>query len=449
MLSSSYYLSPFFLSFLLTVSLPPFSQSSSSLLLIPHSSPSTSSLPLSLLPLLPTHCPSPSSSSLIPLHPSSSLPLSPSSPSFLSILLLTTSLPPSFPSSSSLPLSLLLPLLYFSPSLLSSSYYLSPFFLSLLLTASLPPSSQSSSLFPLHSPPHYLSPSFLSYPHYLSPSFFLFSTYLPPCSPLLTTSLPSSSPSYSLPLSLLLLPHSSLSILLTTSLPSSSQSSSLPLSLLPLSHPHHLSILHSFQSPPHYLSSLSCNIIIHLITSVFLPSPSSLLTLPNYLLRILFSSVVIIILLITSSSLLLFSSFTFVTSSFLSSSFKFPLQYLFHYFLIIILLTISILFHIDSLPNSTPSSSLFYTFSISPSSPSSFYHSPSVFSILLIIFLPSCPLPHTCQLCLPALSKLEFFSLALRKIALSLRCFSHPFLLPPYPFSLHVHACLSYYYHHC
>jgi hypothetical protein len=21
--------------------------------------------------------------------------------------------------------------------------------------------------------------------------------------------------------------------------------------------------------------------------------------------------------------------------------------------------------------------------------------------------------------------------------------------LPPYPFSLHVHACLSYYYHHC
>jgi hypothetical protein len=46
-------------------------------------------------------------------------------------------------------------------------------------------------------------------------------------------------------------------------------------------------------------SSLSCNIIIHLITSVFLPSPSSLLTLPNYLLRILFSSVVIIILLIT------------------------------------------------------------------------------------------------------------------------------------------------------
>jgi hypothetical protein len=62
--------------------------------------------------------------------------------------------------------------------------------------------------------------------------------------------------------------------------------------------------------------------------------------------------------------------------------------------------------------------------------------------MLLFIFLPSCPLPHTCQLCLPALSKLEFFSLALRKIALSLKCFSHPFLLPPYPFSLHVHACL-------
>ena len=129
----------------------------------------------------------------------------------------------------------------------------------------------------------------------------------------------------------------------------------------------------------------------------------------------LFSSVIIIIF-ITSSSLLLSFSFTFVTSSFLSSSFKSPLHYLFHYFL----LTISILFHIDSLPNSSPSSSLFYT-SISPSSPSSFYHSPSVLSILLFIFLPSCPLPHTCQLCLQALSKLEFFSLALRKIALSLK----------------------------
>jgi hypothetical protein len=33
----------------------------------------------------------------------------------------------------------------------------------------------------------------------------------------------------------------------------------------------------------------------------------------------------------------------------------------------------------------------------------------------------NCPLPHTCQLCLQALSKLEFFSLALRKIALSLK----------------------------
>ena len=163
----------------------------------------------------------------------------------------------------------------------------------------------------------------------------------------------------------------------------------------------------------------------------------------------LFPSVLILLLLITSSSLLLSSSFTFVTSSFLSSSFKSPLHFLFHYFLIIILLTISILFHIDSLSNSSPSSSLLYASSISPSSPSSFYHSLSVFSILLFIFLPSCPLPHTCQLCLPALSKLDFFSLALRKIALSLKCFSHPFLLPPYPFSLHVHACLSYYYHHC
>jgi hypothetical protein len=78
-----------------------------------------------------------------------------------------------------------------------------------------------------------------------------------------------------------------LSILLTTSLPHSYPSSSLPLSLL-LSHPHYLSpsflsvILTTspscipFNPPPHYLSSLSCNIIIHLITSVFLPSPSSL-----------------------------------------------------------------------------------------------------------------------------------------------------------------------------
>ena len=373
MLSSSCYLSPFFLSLLLTASLPPSSQSSSSLLLLPHFSPSTFSLPLSLL----------------------------------------------------------LPLLYLSPSLLSSSYYLSPFFLSFLLTASLPPFSQSSSsllllphsspstsslslsllplshslpLLPLNPPPHYLS--LLLHPsHYLSPSFL----WHPPHY---------RSPSF-------------ISIL-TTSLPHSYPSSSLPLSLLPLNHPHYLSpsflpvILTTspsfipFNPPPHYLSSLSCNIIIHLITSVFLPSPSSLLTLPNYLLRILFSSVVIIILLITSSSLLLSSSFTFITSSFLSYSFKSPLQYLFHYFLIIILLTISILFHIDSLPYSSLSSSLFYTSSISPSSPSSFYHSPSVLSILLFIFLPSCPLPHTCQLCLPALSKLEFFSLALRKIALSL-----------------------------
>jgi hypothetical protein len=53
--------------------------------------------------------------------------------------------------------------------------------------------------------------------------------------------------------------------------------------LLPLSHPHYLSpsflpvILTTspsfipFNPPPHYLSSLSCNIIVHLITSVFLP----------------------------------------------------------------------------------------------------------------------------------------------------------------------------------
>jgi hypothetical protein len=41
--------------------------------------------------------------------------------------------------------------------------------------------------------------------------------------------------------------------------------------------------------------------------------------------------------------------------------------------------------------------------------------------IILFIFLSSCPFPHTCQLCLPALSKLEFFSLPLRKIALSLK----------------------------
>ena len=404
MLSSSYHLSPFFLSLLLTASLPPSSQSSSSLLLLPHSFPSTSSLPISLLPLSHPHYLSPS------------------------FFLFSTYLPPCSP-------------------LLN---YLSPFFLSFLLTASLPPFSQSSSS---TSPPSFLSIHFITIA--LPPSS---ESSSPPPSSQSSSSLPlsPSSPSFSLPLSLLPLASSSLplsflplnpphyfspsflSILLTTSLPTSSQSSSLPLSLLPLSHPHYLSpsflpvILTTspsfipFNPPPHYLSSLSCNIIIHLITSVFLPSPSSLLTLPNYLLRILFSSVVIIILLITSSSLLLSSSFTFITSSFLSSSFKSPLQYLFHYFL----LTISILFHIDSLPNSSPSSSLLYTSSISPSSPSSFYHSPSVLSILLFIFLPSCPLPHTCQLCLPALSKLEFFSLALRKIALSLKCFSHPFLLP-------------------
>jgi hypothetical protein len=35
--------------------------------------------------------------------------------------------------------------------------------------------------------------------------------------------------------------------------------------------------------PPHYLSSLACNIIIHFMTSVFLLSPSSLVTLPHCL----------------------------------------------------------------------------------------------------------------------------------------------------------------------
>jgi hypothetical protein len=58
-LLSSYYLSPFFLSLLLTASLPPSSQSSS-LLLPPHSSPSTSSLPIALLPLSHPHYLSPS-----------------------------------------------------------------------------------------------------------------------------------------------------------------------------------------------------------------------------------------------------------------------------------------------------------------------------------------------------------------------------------------------------
>ena len=136
---------------------------------------------------------------------------------------------PSFPSSSSLPLSLLHlnPPHYSLIPLHPLPHYLSPSFLSVILTTSLPPSSQSSSLplsfLPLN-PPHYFSPSFLS-------------------------------------------------ILLTTSLPPSSQSSSPPL------HPSFLSIRHLITS------SLSCNIIIHLITSVFLPSPSSLLTLPNYLLR--------------------------------------------------------------------------------------------------------------------------------------------------------------------
>ena len=393
---------PSFLSILfLTTYLPHSFPSSSSLplsLLLPilYFSPSllsSSSLPLSLLPLPPTHCLSPSFLLILLLT---------TFPSFLSILFLTTYLPHSFPSSSSLPLSLLLPLLYFSPSLLSSSS------LSLSLLA-LPPT-------------HCLSPSFLiatSLPSFLSihflttsPSFFsilLLTCSLPPSSVILTAAL---------------LPSS---VILTVALlPSSLSSSSLPLSLIPIPPPDYLSpsflslllttspsflsvILITSPSfiplnpPPHYLSSLSCNIIIHLITSVFLPSPSSLLTLPHCISPSFFSILFLITFSVyftppssSSSSLLLLSSFTFVTSSFLSSSFKSPLHYLLHYFLIIILLIISILFHIDSLPNSSPSSSLFYT-SISPSSPSSFYHSPPVLSILLFIFLPSHPLPHTCQ----------------------------------------------------
>jgi hypothetical protein len=81
--------------------------------------------------------------------------------------------PPS-PSPYSLPLSLLpshppphylslLPLLYFSPSLLSSSYYLSPSSSpSYSLPLSLLPPPHYFSLIPLHPLPHYLSPSFLS-----------------------------------------------------------------------------------------------------------------------------------------------------------------------------------------------------------------------------------------------------------------------------------------------
>ena len=88
-----------------------------------------------------------------------------------------------------------------------------------MLSSPLPLNPHYSSLIPLHPLPHYLSPSFLSV------------------------------------------------ILLITS--------------LPLNFPHHLSI--PLNPPPHYLSSISCNIIIHLITSVFLPSPSSLLTLPRCL----------------------------------------------------------------------------------------------------------------------------------------------------------------------
>ena len=190
--------------------------------------------------------------------------LPPSLPSFLSILLLTTYLPPSFPSTSSLPLSLL-PLLYFSPSLLSSSYYISPFFLSLLLTAS----QSSSSLLLL---PHSF-PSTSSLPLSLSFSILLLTSFLPPSSVILltTTLLPSSQSSSSLLLSLIPIHHphylppsflsviittsppSFLSFILTTSLPPSSQSFSPPL------HPSFLSIRHLITSLifPVILSSTS------------------------------------------------------------------------------------------------------------------------------------------------------------------------------------------------
>jgi hypothetical protein len=88
-----HYLSPSFLSVILTTSLPP---SSSSLLISLLAL--LFLLPLSLLPLPPTHCLSPSFISI--------LLLTTSPPSFLSIHFLTTYLPPSS-QSSSLPLSLL------------------------------------------------------------------------------------------------------------------------------------------------------------------------------------------------------------------------------------------------------------------------------------------------------------------------------------------------------
>jgi hypothetical protein len=128
-----------FLSVLLPTSLPP---PSSSLLISLLAL--LFLLPLSLLPLIPAHCLSPSFLSIL---------LPTTSPSFLSIHFITISLPPSSESSSpppssqssfSLPLSLLplasssLPLSFLP---LNPPHYFSPSFLSLLLTTSLPPSS--------------------------------------------------------------------------------------------------------------------------------------------------------------------------------------------------------------------------------------------------------------------------------------------------------------------
>jgi hypothetical protein len=127
-------------------------------------------IPISLPP--PPHCLSPSFLSILPYSSPSTSSLS------LSLLLLTSSLPPSSQSSSSLPLSFL-PLnpppcfLSFIP--IHPPHYLSPSFLSvILLITSLPPSFQSSSP-PLH-------PSFLSIHHLITSLLFpviLSSTSLP------------------------------------------------------------------------------------------------------------------------------------------------------------------------------------------------------------------------------------------------------------------------------